>query len=237
MSAAITAAVVGAGAAVYSASQSGKAAGAQADAANQANQTQRQQYQQTRTDLSGYRNTGNAANAQLAGLYGLPGSTPVDPTQTLENTPGYQFQFDQGQEAVQRNLAARGLLDSGAAGKALTQYGQNYAQGAYQQYVQNLQAQAGLGENAAAQTGNAGAMAANQISGNQIYSGNAQAAGYANQANAIGSGINGLAGIAGQYAQPAYSAYANNWASGAINDVSQAGYAGAGRYMMSTGLT
>jgi hypothetical protein len=121
----------------------------------------------------------------------------ADINQRIQNLPGYQFQFDQGNQAVQQNLAARGLLNSGAAGKALTQYGQGYAQSASQDYLNGLRSLAGLGQTSAQATGAAGANAANQIGSNQIYAGNASAAGYANQSNAIQGGLQGLVGAVG----------------------------------------
>jgi hypothetical protein len=190
------------------ASGASKAANAQANAANQANLTQSQQYQQTRQDQAPWRAAGGEALNSLEGYYGLPGANgQVDPNaaandnKLIQNLPGYQFNLQQGNQAVQRNLAANGLLDSGAAQKALTQYGQGSAMQASGQYLNGLQSLAGLGQSATAQTGAAGANAANQIGSNQIYAGNAQASGYANQSNAINSGLSGLSGIYGQYNQ------------------------------------
>lgn len=41
--------------------------------------------------------------------------------------PSYQFRFDQGQKALERSLAAKGLLNSGNAAIELQQYGQGMA--------------------------------------------------------------------------------------------------------------
>jgi hypothetical protein len=143
----------------------------------------------------------------LNGIYGpgttIPGGSAgsgpsaMSQEQTIRNTPGYQFNFDQGSQAVQRNLASKGLLNSGAAGKALTQYGQGYADNYQQQYVGGLQSLAGLGQSSVQATGNLGANAANQIGSNDIYSGNAQAYGTIGQANAINKGIGSLIQQAG----------------------------------------
>src|SRR5581483_1138936 len=194
------AAVVTAGATVYS---SDKAASAQKSAANQANLTQSQQYAQTREDQTPWRvSGGNAVNA-LDQFYGLPtvnadgttnGASTPDYNQILSNLPGYQFQQQQGNQAVQRNLAASGLLQSGAAGKALQTYGQGLASNYATQYANGLQSLAGLGQTSTQATGVAGMNAANQISSNQIYAGNAQASGYVGQANAINAGLSGLSG-------------------------------------------
>src|SRR5712671_4814493 len=127
------------------------------------------------------------------------GQQPIDYQKLLSSLPGYQFQLSQGENAVNSNLAARGLLQSGAAGKALTQYGQGVASDYATQYINGLQSLAGLGQTSAANTGALGANAANQIGSNQLYAGNAQASGYVGQANAINSGLSGLAGVYGQY--------------------------------------
>lgn len=147
---------------------------------------------------------------QAQGVTQGSGETPIatashaaapDYNQILSNLPGYQFQLQQGQQAVERNLAARGLLNSGAAGKALTQYGQGIAQNYSQQYLSGLESLAGLGQSSVQATGAAGANAANQIGGNLAYGGNAAASGYVGQANAINSGLSGLAGIYGAWQQ------------------------------------
>jgi len=125
-------------------------------------------------------------------------STP-DYNKILSNLPGYQFQLQQGDQAVQRNLAARGLLQSGAAAKSLETFGQGLASQYAGQYTQGLQNLSQLGEAGAAGVASAGMNAANQIGSNQIYGGNAAAVGAAGVGNAINSGLGGLAGAAGYY--------------------------------------
>lgn len=141
----------------------------------------------------------NVTPSSAGGAFTAPASQPVDYNQLLSNLPGYQFQMNQGNQAVQRNLAAAGLLQSGAAGKALQQYGQGVASNYAGQYVNGLQSLAGLGQTSVANTGAVGANTANQIGSNQIYAGNAQASGYAGTANAVNSGLSGLTGLYGQY--------------------------------------
>src|SRR6266851_2855305 len=188
-----------------------KSAGeAQANAARDASNTQLAMYDQTRADQAPWRAAGGNAVSALSSYYGLPGSggkvanpatTAANDNKLIQSLPGYQFNLQQGNQAVQRNLAANGLLDSGAAQKALTQYGQGYAMNASNQYLNGLQSLAGLGQTSVANTGAAGTNAANQIGSNQIYAGNAQASGYANQSNAINAGLSGLSGIYGNYSQ------------------------------------
>lgn len=53
-----------------------------------------------------------------------------DPSQ-LETDAGYQFRLSQGQDALEKSLAARGLSSSGAAMKAAQEFGQGTAAQAY----------------------------------------------------------------------------------------------------------
>jgi hypothetical protein len=82
----------------------------------------------------------------------------ANPSQ-VTSLPGYQFMFDQGQQAVQRSSAAGGFLNSGNEGAALTQYGQGFATNALNQQEQLLASLSGLqasssgAQNTAAATG------------------------------------------------------------------------------------
>lgn len=59
--------------------------------------------------------------------------------------PSYQWRFDQGQQAVERSLGARGLLNSGNAGIELQEYGQGAASQEYgAQFQRMLQALGGV---------------------------------------------------------------------------------------------
>ena len=85
--------------------------------------------------------------------------------EALEADPGYQFRLQQGQQALERSLAARGLGQSGAALKAAQEYGQGLADQTYDDYFRRQAQLAGMGYGAASGLGS-------------IYSGlgNAQAA-------------------------------------------------------------
>jgi hypothetical protein len=82
----------------------------------------------------------------------------ANPSQ-VTTLPGYQFMFDQGQQAVQRSSAAGGFLNSGNEGAALVQYGQGFATNALNQQEQLLASLSGLqasssgAQNTAAATG------------------------------------------------------------------------------------
>ena len=118
----------------------------------------------------------------------------------FEKDPGYQFRMDEGMRGVEGGAAARGGLLSGAALKAIQKYGQGFASNeygnAYSRFTNNQNNQynklAGLvnsGQGATNQMSNtAGQFAQNNA--NALGSlGNAQAAGYMGQANALNNGI------------------------------------------------
>ncbi len=144
---------------------------------------------------------------------------PTFTAPTLEdarNTPGYQFTQQQGEQGILRGSAAAGGAFSGGTLKSLSRFDTGLADSTYndvfgralqgygtamQGYQAQLAAQnqafnqtsavAGLGENAAANVGNAGAQASTTI-GNTLGSiGNSQSAGIIGSTNAITGGIQG----------------------------------------------
>ena len=135
-------------------------------------------YQQRISDYDKAVGAYNAAIPEMSGAYTIdqykqsPLYTPmVTNLAELQATPGYQFQLQQGQQALGQSAAARGGLLSGAQMKAAQGFGQQQAatgfqsaweraQQAYQNaFTQNLQRQqqlrgtltgaAGLAQNAA----------------------------------------------------------------------------------------
>lgn len=220
----------------------GDAAKAQENAANkglansQQNQTSAIGAQQGATDYeraiqSPFLQAGQGAVQNLGQLLSQPGggwnqqfSAPT--AQQAEQTPGYEFTRQQGDQALQQSAAARGGLLTGGTAKALDQYNtglasntyqqtynnalqayqQNYGQ--YQNQVHNLGQLAGLGEGATqnltnlSQAGaqNTGALDYN-FAGQQNQQttnyGNAKASGYIGQANAWNSAINGVGNALG----------------------------------------
>lgn len=57
---------------------------------------------------------------------------------SFKGTPGYKFAFDQGQEAINRKMAAGGMRGSGNALAALVQHGQGLASTEYGNTVDRL---------------------------------------------------------------------------------------------------
>lgn len=114
--------------------------------------------------------------------------------------PNYDFMLGQGQEATNRMANLGGGLIGGNALTGLDRYTQDYAGNAYQNAFTNYQSQrtniyntlagiAGLGQQSANTSANAGSQAANAV-GNTIQNvGAAQAAGTVGSANAISGGL------------------------------------------------
>lgn len=123
-------------------------------------------------------------------------SNPMDAGTAQQNAfasfrtdPGYQFAFDQGQKALQSSAAARGILNSGATAKALTNYGQGLADQQYGNYFARLQSLAGLGQSATGSTAQAGGQSAGQSGNALMAGGNARASAYGGVAQAANQGI------------------------------------------------
>lgn len=180
----VGAAVVGAGSSLIAGN---KAAKAQKNYADQQIAESRRQYDQDRADLAPWRNTGSSALARLAGEYGLNGQQQQSQFQA---DPGYQFRLTEGNKAIERSAAARGLLNSGATLKAANNYAQDTASAEYGNYWNRLAGLAGVGQAATNATVGAGQNAVGNINNAYQQAGNARASSYANTGSAINSGIN-----------------------------------------------
>jgi len=134
--------------------------------------------------------------APTTGTESPTGPTEGPMTQTLRQTPGYQFLQDEGKRQVENSFASRGKLLSGSAMTALQDRSMGVADQTYQQSVNNAFNLANIGMGAAAQIqgagSNYGAMAGNAFAN----IGNAQAGGALGQANAWNAGAQGLYGAA-----------------------------------------
>lgn len=210
----VAAAVVGAAVVGGTIAASGAegAADTQANAANRATDLQEGNLQQTQANLKPYMDSGLEAQTSLKNLLGVGAPTngatygslnkPFDTAAFQANVdPGYQWQLQQGQNALQNSQAAQNGVLGGAALKDLIGYNQGMAntayQGAFDRWnVQNtntynrLSAMLGIGENAAAGVGNVGAQTSANIGNTIMSAGNAQAAGIVGQSNAINGAIN-----------------------------------------------
>lgn len=178
---------------------------------------------QTQSYLQPYANLGaNASGLLNAGLQNGSLTAGFNPTmQQLESMPGYQFQRQQGLEAMQNGFAAKGLGSSGAAMKGAGQYAQglastdmnNLANIYYQNQnnaYQRLMGATGVGANAASNQAqinqNMTLGASNALMGGATNAASlgmagaaATAAGQMGSANAIGQGISNGANAFAQY--------------------------------------
>lgn len=136
-----------------------------------------------------------------------------------EATPGYQFQLQQGQQALERSAAARGGVLSGGTAKALDQYSQGLASTNYQQTYNNALTQyqqsynqfqqdqanlfnrnaslAGLGQTTASTLGQAGQAAANNVTSTNLQTGAEIGQDTTNAAAANASGYNAVGNTLG----------------------------------------
>lgn len=196
-----------AGTALFSAYSANKASDAQSDAASAAAGRSEALTERAYNDSFPYRDLGQNALYQLgAGLgteyAGAPG-TVEDRSKTALNrfqtSPGYQFQFGQGIQAIERGASARGLLDSGATAKALQRFGTGLAAQDYGNYQNRLAALAGIGQTAVVNSGNQGIQGAGQAGQFQQAAGVAQGSGYAGVANQVTNGLENLATSFNQY--------------------------------------
>jgi hypothetical protein len=199
----IAAAAIGAGGAIagglIAANASGKAGRIQADAANRATDLQREQYNQTRADYEPWRQAGTGA---LNKLIAASDYTPFGMDQ-FQADPGYAFRFGEGQKAIERSAAARGMQLSGSTLKGLTNYGQGAASqeynNAFNRYqaeraatLNPLQALAGIGQSATNQVSAAGQNYANAASDLTTSGAASRASGYVGGANALNQALGGV---------------------------------------------
>ena len=125
---------------------------------------------------------------------GGPTGTGIDPS-TFRASPGYQFQKQEGLDAVTNSAAASGGL-GGNALKAISQYGTGLADQSWNQYInqatsgwQNLvnplAGVAGMGANAAGNLAGLTNNVGSELGSNAVGVGNAGAAGTMGSANAL----------------------------------------------------
>lgn len=132
--------------------------------------------------------------------------------------PGYKFGLDQGQQQLDRKIAAMGGRVSGAALKAAAQFGNDYGSTKYGQAydrqwqargdrLNRLQALAGVAQTATANTAQAGQGSANAISGLLQSGGEYAAAGTLARGNTWANTGNQLAAIYSRKKAPVVDGY------------------------------
>ena len=117
-------------------------------AINQSIETLRGTQAEALQTLSPFVQTNTAAANELQSLLGI-GGTPEEQAKAraaLENSPGFQFRMQQGQQALERSAAARGGLFSGRTGQELQQFSQGLASTEFNNRVNQLGGAATLGQ-------------------------------------------------------------------------------------------
>lgn len=198
----IAAAVAGTaavGGALISSSAANHASNVAQQAATSNNALQSQIYSSNSANEQPYIQAGDKATTALNGFLGLGGDAAASKA-AFDNylaSTGYQFNRQQGLDAVTQSQAASGLLNSGATLKALDAYGTGEADQYGQQYVDNLSGVANRGVGGANALAGQGQSYANAVSSNN----NSAATASGNAAISNANTINGLIGNAlGAYA-------------------------------------
>lgn len=198
--AAITAAVVAAGATAYAANRQAAAADDAAKASqNATNATvgeQRRQFDLTRQDQMPWLQAGQSALGRL-------NAASTGDFSAFTESPGYQFRVDQGFQGLNRGAAANGSFGSGGADADRIALGQGLASAEFGDWWNRQAGLAGVGQSTASGLGSLGANMATNI-GNawQNNADNQRQSSYA-KANANSQLAGGLAGLA--------TGVANNW--------------------------
>jgi hypothetical protein len=231
----LTAGLIGAGGSIISglfgASSATKAAQAQTAEEDKALQFQEQEYSDQKANQAPFISAGQSSMAQLMagfqnGTFG-PGSTGPVPAFTAptlaqaQQTPGYQFTQQQGEQGIERGAAAAGGAVTGGTLKALASYDTGLANSTYntiyqqalsgygasmstyqeqlaaqQQAFSQLSNTASIGESASANAGSTGAQAANTVGSTLSSIGNSTSAGIVGSSNAITGAISGATSAA-----------------------------------------
>lgn len=189
MPVALPLAIVGSAAigAAASSSASSKAAKSAQQAADKNNALQTQIYESNKAALSPGIGLFDTSTKAIQALLGLSGDSTAQRSafDTWRNAAGYQDQFAEGRRAVTGALGNRGLLDSGAAQKALTRYGQSQSNQSLGQYMGYLTGQQQIGLGAASALAGVGQNFANSVSVNNNNAANATGNAALSNANSI----------------------------------------------------
>ena len=196
-----------------------RAANAQVAAAAEATRLQREMYAQQQAMQDPYRQAGLTGQNRMMELMGLGGDANAQDygrygrdfaMSDYEADPGYAFRLAEGNKALERSAAARGMVLSGSMFKGLQRYGQDMAsqeyQNAFNRYQTNRSNQltplAGLmasGQNASNVLTGAAGQLGTQLGENAMGAGNARASGYVGSANAYADAVSGVSNAFGDF--------------------------------------
>ena len=154
-------------------------------------------YGTAQQNLAPWLTGGQSALSSLLGFYGLPGGNPGGATAAFNQftqTPSYQFPLQQGNLALNRQLASTGLIGSGGALKDAIAYNQGYASQGLGGYLQGLGGIAGAGQGAAGTIGQIGTGVLGPLTQGYTNMGGAQGAGIMGANNAWTNAFSGMIG-------------------------------------------
>jgi hypothetical protein len=120
-------------------------------------------------------NAASAGQNMLGNSLGLngPGGSAAALTAFQNSNPGYQFQLQQGENAVNANAAKNGMSNSGNTQLALQNFGQGLANNTYGQWQSQLAPYLQASNSAASGVGSLYSGLGNQLNANYMGQGNA----------------------------------------------------------------
>jgi hypothetical protein len=196
-----------------------RAADAQVQSAAEAARLQREMFDRQVQLQEPFRQGGITSQNRIMELLGIGGDANVGDygrygrdfsMADYEADPGYAFRLAEGNKALERSAAARGMVMSGSMFKGAQRFGQDLAsqeyQNAFNRYQVNrsnqlnpLQSLMGSGQSATnTLTGAAGDLG-RSLGENALGAGNARASGYIGSANAYTNAINQMGNLGAQY--------------------------------------
>lgn len=204
------------------------AAQLQAEEAQKSLDFQKQQWDTQQHNEAPFLAAGTKAVNTLSDLTSTPGQGLLTPwtdsfkpptAEEARATPGYKFQLQEGETALQNSAAANGGLLTGGTAKGIDQYAQGLADTTYQQTYSNalqqyqtayntfqnnqtntfnrLATQAGEGQTTAAQLGDQGQRASSNVADINMTAGSQQGQSMNNAAYQTASGYVGAANAVG----------------------------------------
>lgn len=203
----VAAAVVAGGVGLFSASKAAKAqskassqaAASQAEASQAAIDEQKRQFDALQKLFEPYVNAGTGSLSAQQNILGLNGTQAQQQAyDQIANSPAMQSMLQQGENSLLQNASATGGLRGGNIQGALAQYRPQLLNQLVSQQYQNLGGITSLGQNSAAQNGNAGMASASNI-GNLLQSQGAyQAGNYLTQGKLASAPYDAISGLSGQ---------------------------------------
>lgn len=125
---------------------------------------QKRQFDLTRKDTAPYREAGESALNTMKSLNSGDMSS-------FKESPGYQFNLEEGQKAIDRSLVARTGGLGGAGVKEGVRFASGMASNEYSNFWNRIASQAGLGQTGVSQSAAAGTNSANAMSNTYMTAG------------------------------------------------------------------